>query len=85
MVCLIIHLRKAWSFLVRYFERENEAEQLTQYIDDQRKQITERTAGIEDKDKPSVYICGLGNWGTTNHLMTAQNYVSFNIANVKMR
>ena len=27
-------------------EKEAEAEQLTQYIDDQRKQITERTAGI---------------------------------------
>ena len=28
-------------------------------------------------------ICGLGNWGTTNHLMTAQDYVSFRVANVK--
>ena len=75
--------KESMELLGKIFERENEAEQLTQYIDDQRKQITERTAGIEDKDKPSVYICGLGNWGTTNHLMTAQNYVSFNIANVK--
>ena len=31
----------------------------------------------------STYVCGLGNWGTTNHLMTAENYVSFQIANVK--
>ena len=75
--------KESMELLGKIFEKEAEAEQLTQYIDDQRKQITERTAGIEDKDKPSVYICGLGNWGTTNHLMTAQNYVSFNIANVK--
>ena len=34
-------------------------------------------------DKPGVYICGLGNWGTTDHLMTAQNYISFDIANVR--
>lgn len=75
--------KKSMELLGKIFERETQAEQLTQYIDDQKKQITERTADIEDKDKPSVYICGLGNWGTTNHLMTAQNYVSFNIANVK--
>lgn len=67
----------------KIFGSEERAEQLTEYIDEQRKQITERTSGIDEKDKPSVYICGLGNWGTTNHLMTAQNYVSFNIANVK--
>ena len=30
-----------------------------------------------------MYICGLGNWGTTNHLMTAQNYLPFEIANIK--
>jgi iron complex transport system substrate-binding protein len=30
-----------------------------------------------------VYICGLGNWGTTNHLMTAESYISFQIAGVK--
>ena len=38
---------------------------------------------IPDAEKAGVYICGLGNWGTTNHLMTAQNYISFNVANVK--
>ena len=42
----------------------------------------ERTANIPEADKPGVYICGLGNWGTTNHLMTAQDYISFSIANV---
>jgi iron complex transport system substrate-binding protein len=30
-----------------------------------------------------VYICGLGNWGTTNHLMTAQEYLPFRVANIK--
>ena len=38
---------------------------------------------VEAEDKPSVYICGLGNWGTTDHLMTAENYISFQIAGVK--
>ena len=30
-----------------------------------------------------MYICGLGNWGTTNHLMTMPNYAAFDVANVK--
>ena len=46
-------------------------------------EITARTAEIAEEEKPSVYICGLGNWGTTDHLMTAEKYVSFQIANVK--
>ena len=46
-------------------------------------EISERTAKIAPEDQPGVYICGLGNWGTTNHLMTAQDYVSFEIANVR--
>ena len=49
----------------------------------ERAEISKRTADIPEEEKPAVYICGLGNWGTTNHLMTAQNYISFNVANVK--
>ncbi len=59
------------------------ADDLVAFINSEEAEITKRTKDIADADKPSVYICGLGNWGTTNHLMTAQNYNSFNIANVK--
>lgn len=38
---------------------------------------------MAEADKPNVYVCGLGNWGTTNHLMTAEKYISFQVANVK--
>ena len=38
---------------------------------------------MPEDSKPSVYICGLGNWGTTNHLMTMPNYIAFDVANVK--
>ena len=30
-----------------------------------------------------MYICGLGNWGTTNHLMTIESYSTFTVANIK--
>lgn len=65
------------------FENEEKAEALINYIEAERAEISARTADIPDEEKPSVYICGLGNWGTTNHLMTSQNYISFNVANVK--
>lgn len=44
--------------------------------------ISSRTEGIKDEDKPNVYICGLGNWGTTNQFMTAQNFGPFNVAHI---
>jgi len=59
------------------------AEKIAAFIDKEASEIKSRTASVADADKPSVYICGLGNWGTTNHLMTAQNYIPFEIANVK--
>lgn len=71
------------KLLGRIFGEEDRAEALISFVESEAAEITARTAGIAEEDKPGVYICGLGNWGTTNHLMTAQNYVSFNIAGVK--
>ena len=65
------------------FGEEEKADTLVQYVQDQAAAILARTLNIAEEDKPSVYICGLGNWGTTNHLMTAESYISFEIAGVK--
>ena len=62
---------------------EQRAQELIQFIDSQRDDIFSRTAVVADGDKPGVYICGLGNWGTTNHLMTAPNYKPFEVANIR--
>ena len=75
--------KNTMTMLGMIFCNEEKAEKLVSFIDSEAAEITSRTAGIKDEDKPGVYICGLGNWGTTNHLMTAQNYISFNIANVR--
>lgn len=69
--------------LGQIFGREARAQELVSFIKEQQRQIESRTQNIAEEDKPSVYICGLGNWGTTNQLMTAQNYVCFRVANVK--
>ena len=71
------------ELLGQIFAREEKATALVAYVQDQSAAILARTVNIPEKDKPSVYICGLGNWGTTDHLMTAENYVSFEVAGVK--
>lgn len=70
------------ALLGTIFGNEEKAEALVSFVEAQEAEISGRTAKVADADKPGVYICGLGNWGTTDHLMTAQNYISFNIANV---
>ena len=71
------------ELLGQIFGQEEKAAELVSYVKAEAAEITARTAEIAEEDKPSVYVCGLGNWGTTDHLMTAEKYVSFQIANVK--
>ncbi len=66
------------------FGKEEKAETLVGFIEAERAEIEKRTADIPEEEKPAVYICGLGNWGTTNHLMTGtEKYIAFRVANVK--
>ena len=71
------------KLLGKVFDKEDKAEALISFIADEKAAIEARVKDIPEEEKPSVYICGLGNWGTTNHLMTAEDYVSFRIAGVK--
>ncbi len=71
------------ALLGTIFGNEEKADALVSFIAAERDEISQRTSAIDDASKPAVYICGLGNWGTTNHLMTAQNYAPFAVANIK--
>jgi len=64
-------------------EVQNRADELTAFIDSEVQEIHERVEAIAEEDRPGVYICGLGNWGTTNHLMTSQSYKPFDAANIR--
>ena len=71
------------TLLGQVFGREAQAEALVSFIQAEEAEIRSRVADIPEAEKPNVYICGLGNWGTTDHLMTAENYISFEVAGVK--
>ena len=64
-------------------EVQSRADDLTSFINEEVGEIQKRVAQIPSEDRPGVYICGLGNWGTTNHLMTSQSYKPFEAANIR--
>nr|MCR5491430.1 ABC transporter substrate-binding protein [Bacilli bacterium] len=72
--------KKSISLIAEVIGTSAKAETLLSYIDAAEKDLAKRTEGLTS-DK-QAYICGLGNWGTTNHLMTAKNYEPFNIAHI---
>ena len=65
------------------FGKKDRAEAIVSFIDSERAEISSRTAVVPEDARPSVYVCGLGNWGTTNHLMTMPNFIAFDVANVR--
>ena len=71
------------ELLGKIFGREDKAAKLVKFVADEKAAIEARVADIPEDEKPSVYICGLGNWGTTNHLMTAEKYICLQVAGVK--
>ena len=71
------------ELLGKIFGKEEKAASLVKFIAEEKSAIEAKVANIPEEEKPSVYVCGLGNWGTTNHLMTAENYISFQVAGVK--
>ncbi len=69
------------NLLGEVLNKKEKATTLNTYIETNKNEIKNLVSTSTVASK-STYICGLGNWGTTNHLQTAQNYESFNIAGV---
>lgn len=62
------------------FGKETRAKEIIDYHYASMKEVFDRTKGITNRKK--AYICGLGNWGTTDQFMTAQGYDVFNVAHI---
>ena len=71
------------TLLGQVLDQAARASELLAFVSEETEEIRRRTADIAEEDKPSVYICGLGNWGTTNHLMTTEKYSTFDVAHLK--
>ncbi len=71
------------KLLGEIFGKNERAEEIVSFVESESAEIARRTGSIKDEDKPYVYIGGLGNWGTTNHLFTCENYSTFTVTSVK--
>lgn len=77
------NIKNSIDLLGKVFNRNEKATALNNYIEAQKEEIFNKTKDIKEENKKSIYIGGLGNWGTTNQYMTAQNYEPFNVAHIK--
>ncbi len=73
----------ALTALGQIFDKNTRAQELITFYKSENQAIFNRTKDIAEANQKSIYLCGLGNWGTTNHLMTAQNYAPLNNAHLK--
>lgn len=58
--------RGSITLLGKIFGKETRAAELLSFVESETAELGRRTADIAEDAKPSVYVCGLGNWGTTN-------------------
>ena len=70
------------TLLGKVFDKQEKASALNAYIASEKAAIEDRVKDIDVATQKKVYICGLGNWGTTDELMTAQNYAPFTVAKI---
>lgn len=76
------YVKESISLLGKVLGKEEKALELNNFIASEKTLIQERVKDIDVSTQKKVYICGLGNWGTTNYLFTAQNYEPFNVAKI---
>lgn len=72
----------SYELLGKVFDKAERAKALTDFVKAETKAISDKTAAVPEDERVNAYVCGLGNWGTTNQYMTAQNYDVFNTAHI---
>ena len=75
--------QNAWDsirLIGKVIGQSQKAETLVSYISNAKSDIEQRVSRLSSEKK--TYICGLGQWGTTNHLWSAKNYEPFNVAHI---
>ncbi len=73
-------VKTSLNLIGQILDKAEKATTLINYIDACKQEISDKTKDLDHSKK--VYICGLGNWGTTNQYMTAKDYAPFNVAHI---
>lgn len=76
------NITKSLNLLGTIFSKTKVAEKLVDFINSEKAEIEKKVKNVDVASQKKVYICGLGQWGVTNELMTAQNYAPFNVAKI---
>jgi len=76
-------LKTSITLLGKILNKESRASELTSYIDGVATELGEKTAGVKDEEKPSVYLGCIGNYGTQDIYSTCASYSLFDVSNIK--
>ncbi|MBF0103350.1 MAG: iron ABC transporter substrate-binding protein [Desulfobacterales bacterium] len=67
----------------KILNRDSRAEAVIQFIESARKELQEKTKGIPDNEKPTVFVGGIGFRGAYGIESTEKNYIPLKWANAK--
>ncbi len=77
------NVKESLTLLGKILGKEEKAKTLNDYIASSKADLENRASNIADADKSSIYIGGLGNWGTQDIYSTSTSFPLFNVSNIK--
>lgn len=77
------NVKESLTLLGKVLGKEEKAKTLNDYIATAKNDLATRASGIKDEDKKSIYIGGLGNWGTQDIYSTSTSFPLFNVSSIK--
>lgn len=77
------NVKQSLTLLGKILGKEEKAKTLNDYIASSKADLENRASNVADADKSSIYIGGLGNWGTQDIYSTSTSFPLFNVSNIK--
>jgi iron complex transport system substrate-binding protein len=76
-------VKTSFTNLGKIFKKEEKASTLIQYIKDAEAELKSKANGVAEADKESLYVGGLGNWGTADIYSTSTSFPLFTVSSIK--
>ena len=77
------NVNKSLTLLGKVLGEEEKAKTLNDYIASCKNELSTKAATVKEEDKKSIYIGGLGNWGTQDIYSTSSSFPLFEVSNIK--